>query len=101
MSVVDATAHAGVNRTTPYTWETADPDFARIWAAIRSYRLRQLTDIALDTALEGDTNMMRFLINRYDKSTRDQVRTIGEILITTQEKAHDTGHPLPFLTVDP
>ena len=101
MSVVDATAHAGVDRTTPYTWELTDPEFAALWSHVRNSRLRQLVDSSMDFALEGDTAMMRFLINRLDKSLRTATPTVGEIIITAQEVPPDGSHPLPFLSVDP
>ena len=47
-SVVEASDHATVDRTTPYKWEIADPDFAESWAIVRNIRLRQLPDTAMD-----------------------------------------------------
>lgn len=101
MSTIAAAGHAGVDRTTPYTWETNDPEFAALWRTIRDNRLRQLTDTALDIALEGDVPMIKFLITRLDRSTREEhPAIIGEVVITTQEAAD--GHTAaPFLTIDP
>lgn len=89
-NVREATEYAGVDRTTPYTWENDDPQFAKAWAKTREIRLRQLTDTAVDLALEGSEFMLRFLINRYDKkSATEETATIGEIAILSAEAPSD------------
>ena len=90
MSVVAAADRAGCHRTTPYVWEDNDPEFAQAWDKVRERKPRMIVDTAQDLALEGDTFMLRFLINRYDKrAATEETATIGEISILTAEAPSD------------
>jgi len=105
MSVTDATQYAGVDRTTPYTWEDSDPSFARDWAKVRDMKPRMLIDTAQDLAMEGSEFMLRFLINRYDKQAANQeTASIGEISILSAEAPSDEltdDSPIAdFLTIE-
>ncbi len=101
LSVTDAADHAGVDRTTPYAWEAVDPAFAQAWAKVRDIRLRQLTDTAMDLALEGDGPLIRFLITRFDRAAASQeAQTIGEIAIIPFQEP-DIDGPIPeFITIE-
>ena len=106
MFVSQAAQYASVDRTTPYVWETSDPEFSQSWSRSREIRLRQLTDTAMDLALDGSEFMLRFLINRHDKrATNEEAATIGEISIQTAEAPSDelpTDSPVSdFLTFEP
>jgi len=100
--VTDAAAHAGVNRSTPYDWEKDDPEFAADWAAVRAIRLRQLTDTAMDYALDGNSELMRFLILRFDRQAEGrETNQVSEIAILEyEETTHDDedGPPPEFFT---
>lgn len=100
--VTDAAAHAGVNRSTPYDWAKEDPQFAADWAAVRDIRVLQLTDTAMDYALDGNTELMRFLITRFDRQAENRASEhITEIAILEYEEPaddDDDGAPPEFFT---
>lgn len=101
MYVIDAAEYAGVDRTTVYKWETADPDFKGSWTIVRDIRLRQLTDTAMDRALESDNDLLKFLINRFDRQAANRETTaIGEIAILEYEEPEDGSEPPSFFTFD-
>ena len=99
--VTDAADHAKVDRTTPYAWEREDKTFRSDWELVRDLRPRQLTDTAMDLALEGDTDMLKFMINRFDRQSVSRERqTVAEIAIIPAKEAED-GQPSPsFITLE-
>ena len=106
LTTTAAAAYAGVDRTTPYTWENLDPAFAATWARVRDIRTRQLTDTAMDLALEGDGHMIRFLLTRYDRRAEHQeAATVGEIVIypiseLSQEDRDGSAPASSFITFE-
>ncbi|MEE8465784.1 MAG: hypothetical protein V3S68_04850 [Dehalococcoidia bacterium] len=103
MFVIDAAKYASVDRTTPYKWEIQDPEFAQHWADVRQMRLSQLTDTAVDRALHGSDDLLKFLITRFDRQAEGgKSTTIGEIAIIEYEERpdDDDGPPPEFFTFD-
>lgn len=66
-TIASAAEHAGVNRSTPYNWGRADAEFAMRWDEVRESRMPQLKDAAFELALEGNVQLMKFLINLYER----------------------------------
>jgi len=97
--VSKAAEYAGVDRTTPYTWEMEDDDFADEWAKVRELRMPQLVDTAMDVALEGQVDMLKFLITRYDKQEASRERThVVEIEMVGVDPNDDA--PGEFITIE-
>ena len=102
MTVTQAAKHAGVDRTLPYKWEDQDPDFASLWATSRATRWAQLQDVALEIAINGNVQMIKYLYTRLaPKHTVDS--TPPEIVIIWPEGGPtlDASTPPPFLTTSP
>lgn len=100
MSVKKAAHHAGIHRTTPYTWEIHDPTFKRDWNEIRALRLRRAIDAAYEVAIdEQNVPMLKWLINRYESQDREQPTPIT-IRVIQQEATEDGSHQ-DFITTSP
>jgi len=97
--VTKAADYAGVDRTTPYTWEAEDADFAEEWEKVREIRDHQLLDTAMDVALEGQVDMLKFLITRYDKqeASREASQVIEIEMVGVDQ---DDEAPGDFITIE-
>jgi hypothetical protein len=98
MSVTAAARHAQVDRTTPYRWEREDSVFRHDWNETRLARIQRLRDVAFDVALEGDAQMIRFLLKRYELPDEAGPSQEGEVQITIITQQEDeNGSPKPFI----
>lgn len=70
-SVSDAAKHAGVARSTVYEWAAGEDGagFKERWELAESKLVRQLRNRAFEVAMEGNTRMLIFLLQHYDKAT--------------------------------
>jgi hypothetical protein len=125
MTVTDAAKYAGVGRTTPYRWQQEDPVFRRNWENVRLGRLQRLVDTAYDMALEGNVQLIKWLISRYEKTTQTQENQPAQLCIIhvpsvpsgealsgaeghvsseaegPEPGRESDGHPEPFIQLSP
>ena len=100
VSVLESAKHAGVSRGTPYEWEQSDEQFNSHWSRVQVIRKEMVEDSAYDNALEGDSFMQRFLINREDRrAAKEPIETIGEIMIIEPSSGEPDG-PHEFVTLE-
>lgn len=100
MTVVAAAEHAGVDRTLPYKWEGADPGFKAQWETARRSRLQALQDTAVDLALAGNVQLLKFLIQRFGGEDEVAAQGVGEVRIImpggddngSGDPSTDSGH---------
>ena len=63
-SVTEAAICADIQRRTAYYWRRADPEFSAAWEQALASRLERLEEMAFGLALEGNSQMIKFLISR-------------------------------------
>ena len=82
MTITAAANYAVVDRSMPYKWEQQDPIFREAWQREIHDALHQLTDRAQELAMEGNVQLLKFLIHRLDAQTvLDSATAVGK---TTQ-----------------
>ena len=95
--VAEVCRQVKLDRTTPYVWSEQDPAFAAAWEAARTSRLLQLQDVAFESAMDGNTHLLKYLLGRYwrDDAGAPQV---GEIQIIMP--GGDSDGSQDFITIE-
>ena len=98
--VIDAAKYAKVDRTLPYIWAKKDKEFLKRWDDIRETLLPQLKDSAFELAREGNVQLLKFLIARYEQASTpaEEQQPIGEIRIIMPTA--DSQPQEDFLTIE-
>ena len=108
VSVTSAAEYAEVDRTLPYKWSQNDPVFAKAWNQARARLLPQLKDTTFDRALEGNVELTKFLIARYEVAPAKEQPQPAAVhfniippLTDGAKGASSHDEPTDFITVEP
>jgi hypothetical protein len=86
-----------IDRTLPYVWAEQDPTFAAEWEAARASRLQQLQDVAFESAMDGNTHLLKYLLGRFWRDDGG-APPVGEIQIIMP--GGDSDGSQDFITIE-
>ena len=102
-TVKEAAAAARVDRTTPYQWAKENANFKRDWEEVKRTRLHQLQDTAFELAMEGDVQLIKFLLVRWEAQERSHLQEQEprqvHLTIRTQGETDDNHPARPFIEI--
>lgn len=97
--VVEVCRELGIARTTPYVWAERNLEFGALWDRARASRLQQLRDVAYEEAMDGNVQLLKYLLGRWWKDEAGAGVAVGEVRIIMPGGANDGD--AEFITIEP